>query len=57
MLLEEALEYYHNKGQEDYPTYDPPNQIASHLGINDRELAEIAAYKAGYQHAKDMAGD
>jgi len=61
MTLSEAEEYYHNKGQEDYPHYDPPTKgiLLELLGpsYTDYELACIAAYKAGYHNAKEMAGD
>ena len=59
MTLSEAEEYYHNKGQEDYPEFNPPNSsiVEEVVGHTKFELACIAAYKAGWRHAKEQAGD
>lgn len=54
----EVLEYYHNKGQEDYPDYDPPkkNVICFMFeGYDELELECIEAYDKGWENAKEMA--
>ena len=56
MSHEQMLEYYHNKGQEDYPEWDPPSSsgIVMLTGRSDFDWECIAAYRQGWENAQAM---
>lgn len=56
--IEALIEYWHNKGEQDYPSWKPPTK--SFLfelveGNNERELAIAKAYRAGYANARKVS--
>lgn len=57
MTLEEAIAYYYAKGQKDYPNdWDPPVRETMVLigGLDEYQKATLAAYMAGWKHAKSQ---
>lgn len=64
MTLEEAIDHYYAKGQGDYPDWDPPmDDDGIHIvaeffgGTSSFDRAVQKAYREGWNHAKDQAGD
>lgn len=52
------LEYWHNKGEQDYPDFDPPDKgflFELVEGNSDEEIAIMQAYRAGYANAREQA--
>jgi hypothetical protein len=52
-------EYWHNKGEQDYPdNYDPPiNELEGYLTMyDDDDIENMKAYKAGWENARKQVG-
>jgi hypothetical protein len=54
------LLYWHNKGEQDYPDYDPPHGTLAETvdwlpGSSEKAREENEAYNEGWNNAKDQA--